>query len=157
MAGSQPRSLYKRPVRVRACARRGRSAVRSFLAPARRRRSPCSAGSRCSSTGSATRPASALVLGPVPAAHTCIALDLGRAGVRHLLVGSALRETAGNQHFQHLLGYQARNLHVEVTEPGAPLAEPVSRLAPDPAGVVRFGGPPPGHPADSGNPEVVIS
>ena len=89
--------------------------------------------------------------------HTCLALDLGRAGVRHLLVGSALRETAGNQHFQHLLGYQARNLHVEVTEPGAPLAEPVSRLAPDPAGVVRFGGPPPGHPADSGNPEVVIS
>jgi hypothetical protein len=27
----------------------------------------------------------------------------------------------------------------------------------DPAGVVRFGGPPLGHPADSGNPEVVIS
>ena len=58
--------------------------------------------------------------------HTCLALDLGRAGVRHLLVGSALRETAGNQHFQHLLGYRARNLRVEVTDPGALLAEPAS-------------------------------
>jgi hypothetical protein len=99
--------------------------------------------------------------------HTCLALDLGRAGVRHLLVGSALRETAGNQHFQHLLGYRARNLQVEVTGPDAPLAGPVSRpapdpgpdpdLGPDPAGVARFGGPAPGHPADSGNPEVVNS
>jgi hypothetical protein len=93
--------------------------------------------------------------------HTCLALDLGRAGARHLLVGSALRETAGNQHFQHLLGYRARNLHVEMTGPGALLAGPVSRpapdRAPDPAGVVRFGGPPPGHPGHSGNPEVVIS
>jgi hypothetical protein len=61
---------------------------------------------------------------------------LGRAGVRHLLVGSALRETAGNQHFQHLLGYRARNLNVEVTGPGTPLAEPVSRPAPDAAGVI---------------------
>jgi hypothetical protein len=56
---------------------------------------------------------------------------------------------------------QRRNLHVEVTEPGALLTEPGSRPAPDPvpdpAGVVRFGGPPLGHPADSGNPEVVIS
>jgi hypothetical protein len=68
--------------------------------------------------------------------HTFLALDLGRAGVRHLLVGSALRETAGNQHFQHLLGYRARNLHVEVTGPGALLAEPVSRPAPDAAGVI---------------------
>ena len=56
--------------------------------------------------------------------HTCLALDLGRAGVGHLLVGSALRETAGNQHFQHLLGYRARNLRVEVTGPGALLRNP---------------------------------
>jgi hypothetical protein len=48
--------------------------------------------------------------------HTFLALDLGRAGVRHLLVGSALRETVGNQYFQHLLGYRARNLRVEVTD-----------------------------------------
>jgi hypothetical protein len=46
--------------------------------------------------------------------HTFLALDLGRSGVKHLLVGSALRETVGNQYFQHLLGYRARNLRVEV-------------------------------------------
>jgi hypothetical protein len=51
--------------------------------------------------------------------HTCLALDLGRSGVSYLLVGSALRETAGNQYFQHLLGYRARNLRVEVIESGA--------------------------------------
>jgi len=53
--------------------------------------------------------------------HTFLALDLGRAGVRYLLVGSALRETVGNQHFQHLLGYRARNLRVEVIGSGATL------------------------------------
>ena len=51
--------------------------------------------------------------------HTCLALDLGCSGVTYLLVGSALRETAGNQYFQHLLGYRARNLRVEVIEAGA--------------------------------------
>jgi hypothetical protein len=51
--------------------------------------------------------------------HTFLALDLGCSGVKHLLVGSALRETAGNQYFQHLLGYRARNLRVEVIESGA--------------------------------------
>jgi len=51
--------------------------------------------------------------------HTCLALDLGRSGVKYLLVGSALRETAGNQYFQHLLGYRACNLHIEVIEPSA--------------------------------------
>ena len=48
--------------------------------------------------------------------HTFLALDLGSSGVKHLLVGSLLRETAGNQYFQHLLGYRARNLRVEVIE-----------------------------------------
>jgi hypothetical protein len=48
--------------------------------------------------------------------HTFLALDLGRAGVRYLLVGSALRATAGNQYFQHLLGYRVRNLRVEVID-----------------------------------------
>jgi len=48
--------------------------------------------------------------------HTYLALDLGCSGVKHLLLGSALRETAGNQYFQHLLGYRARNLRVEVIE-----------------------------------------
>ena len=46
--------------------------------------------------------------------HTFLALDLGSSGVRYLLVGSALREPVGNQHFQHLLGYRARNLRVQM-------------------------------------------
>jgi hypothetical protein len=46
--------------------------------------------------------------------HTCLALDLGRAGVRHLLTGSALRESTGIQYFRHLLGYQVRNLRVKI-------------------------------------------
>jgi hypothetical protein len=50
--------------------------------------------------------------------HTFLALDLGRGGVKHLLVGSALRESAGNQYFEHLLGYRVRNLRVKVIESG---------------------------------------
>jgi hypothetical protein len=50
--------------------------------------------------------------------HTVLALDLGRSGVGHLLVGSALREPAGNQYFQHLLGYRARNLRIKVIPSG---------------------------------------
>ena len=61
--------------------------------------------------------------------HTFLALDLGSSGVKHLLVGSALRETAGNQYFQHLLGYRARNLRVEVIDSGPrrPARQPVER------------------------------
>lgn len=51
--------------------------------------------------------------------HTCLALDLGRSGVRHLLAGSAIRQPPGTQYFQHLLGYRARNLHVEVVADAA--------------------------------------
>jgi hypothetical protein len=51
--------------------------------------------------------------------HTFLALDLGCSGVKHLIAGSALRETAGNQYFQHLLGYRARNLRVKMIESGA--------------------------------------
>jgi hypothetical protein len=51
--------------------------------------------------------------------HTFLALDLGCSRVKHLIIGSALREPAGNQYFQHLLGYRARNLRVEVIESGA--------------------------------------
>lgn len=51
--------------------------------------------------------------------HTFLALDLGCSGVEHLLTGSALREPAGNQYFQHLLGYRARNLRVKVIQSGA--------------------------------------
>jgi hypothetical protein len=45
--------------------------------------------------------------------HTFLAFDLGSSGVEHLLSGSALREPAGHQYFQHLLGYQPRNLRLE--------------------------------------------
>lgn len=51
--------------------------------------------------------------------HTFLALNLGCSGVEHLLTGSALREPAGNQYFQHLLGYRARNLRVKVIQSGA--------------------------------------
>src|SRR5262245_16791625 len=51
--------------------------------------------------------------------HTFLALDLGRSGVKHLLVGSALRQGAGNQYFQQLLGYRVCNLRVEVIESDA--------------------------------------
>ena len=49
--------------------------------------------------------------------HTLLAVDLGSAGVEYLLTGSALREPAGTQYFQHLLGYQARNLRLTVVDP----------------------------------------
>ena len=51
--------------------------------------------------------------------HTFLALDLGGAGIKYLILGSALRDTAGNQYFQHLLGYRARNLRVKVIGSGA--------------------------------------
>ena len=51
--------------------------------------------------------------------HTSLALDLGYSGVKHLLAGSALREPAGTQYFQHLLGYRARNLRIKVVRSGA--------------------------------------
>jgi hypothetical protein len=51
--------------------------------------------------------------------HTFLVLDLGCSGIKHLILGSALRDTPGNQYFQHLLGYRARNLRVEVIESGA--------------------------------------
>ena len=50
--------------------------------------------------------------------HTCLALDLGRSGVEHLLTGSALREPVGNQYFQHLLGYRARNVRIKLIQSG---------------------------------------
>jgi hypothetical protein len=51
--------------------------------------------------------------------HTFLALDLGCSGVEQLITGSALREPAGTQYFQHLLGYRARNLRVKVIQAGA--------------------------------------
>ena len=48
--------------------------------------------------------------------HTSLAVDLGCSGVRYLVVGSALRQPVGHQYFQHLLGYRACNVRVEVIE-----------------------------------------
>jgi hypothetical protein len=77
--------------------------------------------------------------------HTCLALDLGRSGVRHLLAGSAIRQPHGTQYFQHLLGYRVRNLHVEVVadaaiEPAVPKATGLAR-----AGHTRSRQPPLAH------------
>jgi hypothetical protein len=48
--------------------------------------------------------------------HTYLVFDLSRSGNKHLLVGSAFKEAVGIQYFQHLLGYQARNLRVKVID-----------------------------------------
>jgi hypothetical protein len=48
--------------------------------------------------------------------HTALALELSGSGVEYLLTGSALREPAGTQYFQHLLGYQPRNLRITVVQ-----------------------------------------
>jgi hypothetical protein len=66
--------------------------------------------------------------------HTFLALNLGCSGVKYLIVGSALRESAGNQYFQHLLGYQARNLRVEMIRIGRDLDPPVTGSFPSGAG-----------------------
>jgi hypothetical protein len=42
--------------------------------------------------------------------HTFILGDLAAQGIRHLLVGSVLRESNGNQYFQRLLGYRICNV-----------------------------------------------
>jgi hypothetical protein len=42
--------------------------------------------------------------------HTFILGDLAARGVRHLIAGSVLRESQGNQYFQRLLGYRVCNV-----------------------------------------------
>jgi hypothetical protein len=42
--------------------------------------------------------------------HTFILGDLARCGIRHLVAGSVLHESAGNRYFQRLLGYRVCNL-----------------------------------------------
>ncbi len=63
--------------------------------------------------------------------HTCLAIDLGSRGVRHLLTRSALREPAGVQYFQHVLGYQVRNLRVELVLRCVRGAVPRASVGPD--------------------------
>ena len=42
--------------------------------------------------------------------HTFVLCDLAARGTRHLIVGSVLRESNGNQYFQRLLGYRVCNV-----------------------------------------------
>jgi hypothetical protein len=42
--------------------------------------------------------------------HTFVLGDLATHGIRHLIVGSVLRESNGNQYFQRLLGYRICNV-----------------------------------------------
>ncbi len=49
--------------------------------------------------------------------HNFIRNDLRESGVRHLLVGSVLRQTRGNQYFQRLLGYRICNIRPVVLTP----------------------------------------
>jgi hypothetical protein len=44
--------------------------------------------------------------------HTFLRGELRARGVDHLIAGSALRQTKGVQYFQHLLGYEVRNLSI---------------------------------------------
>jgi hypothetical protein len=48
--------------------------------------------------------------------HTFMRSELRSRGVRHLIVGSALRQSSGLQYFQHLLGYEVRNLDIAVSD-----------------------------------------
>jgi hypothetical protein len=48
--------------------------------------------------------------------HTFMRSDLRRRGVRHLIAGSGMRDSPGLHYFQHLLGYEVRNLRIRVGE-----------------------------------------
>jgi hypothetical protein len=48
--------------------------------------------------------------------HTFMRSDLRSLGVHHLVVGSAITVSPGLQYFQHLLGYEVRNLHITVQD-----------------------------------------
>jgi hypothetical protein len=48
--------------------------------------------------------------------HTFMRSDLRRRGVRHLIGGTGVRDAPGLHYFQHLLGYEVRNLRIRVRE-----------------------------------------
>jgi hypothetical protein len=48
--------------------------------------------------------------------HTYMRSDLRSRGIRHLVVGTAIRERPGLQYFQYLLGYEVRNLRIVVRD-----------------------------------------
>jgi hypothetical protein len=50
--------------------------------------------------------------------------DLRSRGVHQLVVGSAITVSPGLQYFQHLLGYEVRNLHITVQDAAESLPAP---------------------------------
>jgi hypothetical protein len=48
--------------------------------------------------------------------HTFMRSDLRMRGVRQLIGGTGVRDTPGLHYFQHLLGYEVRNLRIRVRE-----------------------------------------
>ena len=55
--------------------------------------------------------------------HTLMRSSLRRRGVRHLIAGTGVRDAPGLHYFQHLLGYEVRNLRIRVE--GAQQLHPV--------------------------------
>src|SRR5262249_48169108 len=48
--------------------------------------------------------------------HTFMRSDLRRRGVRYLVGGTGVRDAPGLHYYQHLLGYEVRNLRIRVGE-----------------------------------------
>jgi hypothetical protein len=65
--------------------------------------------------------------------HTMMRSELRDRGVRHLIAGSAVRESAGLQYFQYLLGYEVRNLKIAVRGAVEPELVPALETGPEPA------------------------
>jgi hypothetical protein len=51
--------------------------------------------------------------------HTYMRSNLRGQGVRHLIAGTGVRDAPGLHYFQHLLGYQVRNLRIRVRDGAA--------------------------------------
>jgi hypothetical protein len=60
--------------------------------------------------------------------HTFMRSDLRGRGVRYLIAGTGVRDAPGLLYFQHLLGYEVRNLRIRVRAS----SEAVSRVVEDP-------------------------
>jgi hypothetical protein len=62
--------------------------------------------------------------------HTFMRSDLRTRGVRHLIGGTGVRDAPGLHYFQHLLGYEVRNLRIRVGEQ----PEALPAFVPNPCG-----------------------
>jgi hypothetical protein len=56
--------------------------------------------------------------------HTFMRSELRRRGMRHFIAGTGVRDTPGLQYFQHLLGYELRNVRVRVRRASAAALDP---------------------------------